>query len=529
MCTGWYTPVYHIPANTQANKENKHGSIIPLQIRVDRRRLGHRIGCTGGGLGQTSPLVPNDEYYQPNATFPLGQYWIKLTRTDYAWALVGYTLGQQYASTAPNRTIAIIDTGTDPDHPDFIIHPAQIPPHVFHHGSRSFYEGASSVGSPFCACDPNALPLNNIEDILWIAFGVPTLNPHGTIESGLVGAVADNSIGMAGICWDCSLLIERVLLSGDTGSCIMACLNTDSNLADSFKYAAGFDLVSESYPDPSVRAKTILIASEGNYAQDQWCNASNPLKLAIEEAANRNCTIVTIAGNDFNNNGIDNEPMTSGLSIHPDTITVGGCDIDGIWATPISKSNPECIALCDTLCIGLYPGMQTHVDPYDGKTYVKALSVVAPIDDIFSTWYIHPGNNNVAYDYPGSGTSWAAPQVAGVVALMLRVNPDLTPKLCKKIIEQTATDLYQMSGDAILYGGYDRFTGYGLLNAEAAVEKAILLNDPSDWNGDGSVGPIDPVLFAADLAAGDPMADLNLDETQTADDLAIYLESYAGN
>jgi subtilisin family serine protease len=473
--------------------------------------------------------VPNDEYYQPNATFPLGQYWIKLTRTDYAWALVGYTLGQQDVSTAPDRTIAIIDTGTDPDHPDFIIHPAQIPPHVFHHGSRSFYDGASSPGIPFCECDPNVLPLNNIEDLLWIASGIPGANPHGTIESGLIGAVADNAIGMAGICWDCSLLIERVLLAADIGGCIMACFSTDENIADAIKYAAGYNFMSELYPDNSVLARTVSIAALGNYPQAQWCDSSNVLKLAIEEAANRNCIIVAIAGNDTNNNGVDNEPMNSGLAIHPDTITVGGCDMDGIWATPISRSNPECIELCETTCNLLYTAMQTHVDPYNGKTYVKALSVVAPIDDIFSTWYIHPDNNNVAYDYPGSGTSWAAPQVAGVVALMLRVYPNLTPKECKKVIEQTATDLYQMSGDVILYGGYDRFTGYGLLNAEAAVEKAILLNDPSDWNGDGSVGPIDPVLFVADLAAGDPMADLNLDETQSSDDLAIYLDSYAGN
>ena len=472
--------------------------------------------------------MPNDEYYQPNATFPLGQYWIKLTRTDYAWALVGYTLGQQYASTAPDRTIAIIDSGTDPDHPDFIVHPAQIPPHIFHHGSRSILEGATSPGGGFCQCDASAIPLNDIEDLLWIGSGLPAGNPHGTIESGLLGAVADNSIGMAGICWDCSLLIERVSVIKDTG-CVMACFPTDQNVADALKYAAGFDFTSNSYPDSFVRARTISLATLGRYPQTEWCNSTNVLKLAIEEIANRDCIIVAIAGNDTNNNGFDNEPIKNGLAIHPDTITVGGCDIDGIWASPISRSNPECVELCGSACDGRYPGMQTHVDPYDGKTYVKALSVVAPIDRIFSTWYIHPGNNNVAYDYPDSGTSWAAPQVAGVVALMLRVNPDLTPKLCKKVIEQTATDLYQMSDDAILYGGYDRFTGYGLLNAEAAVEKAILLNDPSDWNGDGSVGPIDPVLFVADLAAGDPMADLNLDETQTADDLAIYLDSYAGN
>ena len=156
-----------------------------------------------GGVGQTSPLVPNDEYYLPNSTFPLGQYWIRLTRTDYAWALVGYSLGQQDISTAPDRTIAIIDTGTDPDHPDFIYNPVMIPPHIFHPASRSILEGATSPGGgSFCPCDSTAIPGYEIEDLLWIGAGSSAGNPHGTIESGLAGAVPDNTIGIAGVCWD---------------------------------------------------------------------------------------------------------------------------------------------------------------------------------------------------------------------------------------------------------------------------------------------------------------------------------------
>lgn len=218
--------------------------------------------------------------------------------------------------------------------------------------------------------------------------------------------------------------------------------------------------------------------------------------------------------------------MTAGLAIHPFTITVGGCDRNGVWSMPISQSNPECTALCNPECTALYPELSTHTDPYNGLAYVKALSVVAPIEDIFSTYYIHPANNNIAYDYMGAdGTSWTAPQVAGVVALMLKVNPDLTPEMCKKNIEVTATDLTTEGG---LYPGYDRFTGYGLLNAEKAVTMAAKLYHPADWNMDGSVGPLDAVLYAADFAAQEPTSDLNLSESLTTDDLAIFLDNYAG-
>lgn len=63
-----------------------------------------------------------------------------------------------------------------------------------------------------------------------------------------------------------------------------------------------------------------------------------------------------------------------------------------------------------------------------------------------------------------SGTSMSAPSVAGVAAMMLYVNPDLTVKQVKNILYSTATDLYKP--------GYDIYTGHGNVNAYAAVAAA---------------------------------------------------------
>lgn len=63
-----------------------------------------------------------------------------------------------------------------------------------------------------------------------------------------------------------------------------------------------------------------------------------------------------------------------------------------------------------------------------------------------------------------SGTSIAAPSVAGVVALMLYVNPALTAEQVKNILYATATDLADP--------GYDIYTGYGNVNAYRAVAAA---------------------------------------------------------
>jgi subtilisin family serine protease len=64
-----------------------------------------------------------------------------------------------------------------------------------------------------------------------------------------------------------------------------------------------------------------------------------------------------------------------------------------------------------------------------------------------------------------SGNSFSGPHVVGTVALMLSANPDLTAWRVKEIIEATAADLGPK--------GKDNDTGYGLLNALAAVKTAL--------------------------------------------------------
>ncbi len=62
-----------------------------------------------------------------------------------------------------------------------------------------------------------------------------------------------------------------------------------------------------------------------------------------------------------------------------------------------------------------------------------------------------------------SGTSFAAPHVAGTIALMLQANPQLTPDQIKLMLQETATPML----------GYTRYeVGAGHLNTYAAVRKA---------------------------------------------------------
>lgn len=90
-----------------------------------------------------------------------------------------------------------------------------------------------------------------------------------------------------------------------------------------------------------------------------------------------------------------------------------------------------------------------------------------------------PGNNILKATFNGkntysngNGTSMAAPHVAAVAAMVLYVNPDLTPHQVYDILCGTTTDLY--------IDGKDDYTGYGNVNAYAAVKAAGDAADGAD-------------------------------------------------
>ena len=70
-----------------------------------------------------------------------------------------------------------------------------------------------------------------------------------------------------------------------------------------------------------------------------------------------------------------------------------------------------------------------------------------------------------------NGTSAAAPQVSGVIALMLQRNPDLTKDQVVQILAKTAKKI----GTIPYENGRNDYFGYGLVDADDAVKMAIAL------------------------------------------------------
>ncbi|RMF84761.1 MAG: hypothetical protein D6736_18705 [Nitrospinota bacterium] len=110
----------------------------------------------------------------------------------------------------------------------------------------------------------------------------------------------------------------------------------------------------------------------------------------------------------------------------------------------------------ETIAVGA-TDISARIAPYSIRGV--EVDVVAPggthTDPIFSTDLLG------GYGW-GSGTSQAAAHVSGVVALMLQVNPDLTPQEVRQILQETAIDL----------GEPWEAQGAGLINAVRAVRQA---------------------------------------------------------
>ena len=86
------------------------------------------------------------------------------------------------------------------------------------------------------------------------------------------------------------------------------------------------------------------------------------------------------------------------------------------------------------------------------------------------------------------GTSFAAPQVTAAAAMLLSVDPNLTPDQVTTILEQTATDASGGNGCRRCPLGRDAYTGWGRLNvadALAALAGTLPAADAFEPNDDG--------------------------------------------
>lgn len=188
---------------------------------------------------------------------------------------------------------------------------------------------------------------------------------------------------------------------------------------------------------------------------------TDPLTLAAKRAVDAGIVVVAAAGN--MGKAADGKPQYGAITAPgnaPWVLTVGA-----------SSSMGTTDRRDDTMALYSSRG-PTMIDFAAKPDLVAPGSGTVSLSEKNSLFY----TTKAAYLMPGkvrglsylpyltlSGTSMAAPVVAGSVALMLEANPNLTPNLVKAILQFTAQ----------VYNGYDYLTqGAGFLNTLGAVRLA---------------------------------------------------------
>jgi subtilisin family serine protease len=223
-------------------------------------------------------------------------------------------------------------------------------------------------------------------------------NGHGTHCAGIIGAEGDNQEGMAGINWHVQIMPLKFLNANGSGTLkdAIECINY---------------VIARKKDGVNVR---IISASWGSTFY------SRALEDAIRRAGEEGILFIAAAGNSSTNN--DRSPHYPSNYDLPNVISVA------------ALTRQDQLARFSN-----YGARSVHL--------------AAPGAEILSTW---PGNEYEEH----SGTSMATPEVSGVAALVLAVNPNMTMKELRERLLESVDKLPALEGKVA--------TG-GRLNAARAV------------------------------------------------------------
>ncbi len=380
--------------------------------------------------------VPNDPLYTSQWYLQAAQP--AAIRAEQAWDI---TTG------SPNVVIAILDTGVRFDHPDL---------QAAAQGGR-LLPGYDFVSSVAVANDGDGRDPDPSDPGDWVddndkqqtAFKDCDLSPssswHGTRVAGIVGARANNAAGIAGTTWLSPILPVRVLGK---------CGGFDSDIIPAMRWAAGLPV--QGLPNNPYPARIINMS----LGADGTC--STAYRDVIAELATHGVLVVASAGNDTGH--AVSEPADC-----PGALGVAGLRHIG---TKVGFSNI---------------GPEIGVSAPGGNCVSSIGACLYSLDttyDIGTTTPQAPGYTNQIN--ANLGTSFSAPIVAAVAALVRSMNSHLTPAQTIVRIQQGATPFPRQSGlancenpataattDQLECNCTTSTCGAGMVNAYGAVSAAL--------------------------------------------------------
>jgi hypothetical protein len=204
---------------------------------------------------------------------------------------------------------------------------------------------------------------------------------------------------------------------------------------------------------------------------NSWGDWYDPiLEAEIATAVANGITVVFAAGNGC--------PLSWPGSM-PEVISVGG-------AYPIQGGGWQAATYASSGVDPRYPGRRIPDLCGTVGHQPSGILIVMPTmqDSMFDNSFgggVFPGGDETGADdgyLVASGTSSAAPQVAGAAAVLLQVNSGLTPATVRQTLMNTCIDVTQGQSACgeTTWVGFDDATGAGMLDVDAAVDALIPLS-----------------------------------------------------
>jgi len=288
---------------------------------------------------------------------------------------------------------------------------------------------------------------------------------HGTMCAGLIAAEGNNEIGVVGVTWKCKIMPIRASTWLGWG------ITPESQIATAIRWAAthGADILSNSWVDniplPIIHSAFVDVTQSGGIGRK-----------------GKGCIVFGAFGNTGSRASF---PPAS----WPEVVGVGATDASDVRSY-YSSHGPE----LDVVAPG-GPGCTNGDWLRTGKEWSWTTDIAGA-----------GGYNNDPYDewahildYTGlGGTSQACPVAAGVAALILSIEPELTNEEVRHFLERSAKDL----GDP----GRDDYYGWGRVDARAALD--MVLAKRCDLNNDWKVDDQDLAILNAAIDANDLSADI---------------------
>ncbi|MFN9614356.1 MAG: S8 family peptidase, partial [Dolichospermum sp.] len=397
-------------SNTFIFLVSKQAKQNPIKITNQLQKLSEVLAA------EPNIIIQQEPHYRPKDSLYPQQWYLNHNGGNQLIAGSHISVEQAWDTTRGVRSIivAVVDDSFDLNHPDF--------------------QGNGKIVAPRDLKENDFLPLPGEKE-----------TSHGTACAGLAVA-EENGAGIVGVAPGCAMMPIRT-----TG------FLDDQSIEDVFNWAVekGASVISCSwgasavYFPLSIRQRAAISHATTNGRNGKGCvivfaagNANRPINGTINEQ-NWPRNIVKA-----------NTNWLSGFAVHPDVITVSASTslnkkaAYSNWGDNISVCAPSNNAP---------PGMwfQETGFVYTQPAIVSSLFGLGILtaDQLGAAGY-DAGNftNNFG------GTSSATPIVAGVAALVLSANPDLTAQEVKQILQDTADKIIDNSSDPQLNingGTYD--------------------------------------------------------------------------